>query len=62
MKFWVCRLQLRKNFSNVREEVKNLLMLEGAKVTIISKKTNYLIAGENAGSKLEKQNLLVLEL
>ena len=42
-----------------REEVKNLLMLEGAKVTSsISKKTNFLIAGENAGSKLEKAKSL----
>jgi DNA ligase (NAD+) len=42
-----------------RDEVKNLLMLEGAKVTSsISKKTNYLIAGENAGSKLDKAKSL----
>ena len=42
-----------------RDEVKNLLMLEGAKVTSsISKKTDYLIAGENAGSKLDKAKTL----
>jgi DNA ligase (NAD+) len=42
-----------------RDEVKNLLMLEGAKVTSsISKKTDYLIAGENAGSKLDKAKSL----
>ena len=42
-----------------RDEVKNLLMSKGAKVTSsISKKTDYLIAGENAGSKLEKAKTL----
>ena len=42
-----------------RDEVKNLIMLEGAKVTSsISKKTDYLIAGENAGSKLDKAKSL----
>ena len=42
-----------------RDEVKNLLMSKGAKVTSsISKKTDYLIAGENAGSKLDKAKSL----
>jgi DNA ligase (NAD+) len=48
-----------KIFPMSRDEVKNLLMLEGAKVTSsISKKTDYLIAGENAGSKLDKAKSL----
>ena len=42
-----------------RDEVKNLLISDGAKVTSsISKNTDYLIAGENAGSKLEKAKTL----
>jgi len=42
-----------------RDELKNLLLSKGAKVTSsISKKTDYLIAGESAGSKLEKANSL----
>ena len=46
-----------------RDEVKNLLLSEGAKVTSsISKKTNYLIAGENAGSKLEKAKNLGVKI
>jgi DNA ligase (NAD+) len=46
-----------------RDEVKSLLLSEGAKVTSsISKKTNYLIAGENAGSKLEKAKNLGVKI
>ena len=46
-----------------RDEVKSLLLSKGAKVTSsISKKTNYLIAGENAGSKLEKANNLGVKI
>jgi DNA ligase (NAD+) len=46
-----------------RDEVKNLLVLEGAKVTSsISKKTDYLIAGENAGSKLVKAKTLNVKI
>jgi len=42
-----------------RDEVRNLLLSEGAKVTSsISKKTDYLIAGDNAGSKLDKAKSL----
>ena len=38
-----------------REEAKDILLSKGAKVTsTISKNTDFLIAGENAGSKIEK--------
>jgi len=60
MKFLGLQIAITGKISSMsREEVKNLLMLEGAKVTSsISKKTNFLIAGENAGSKLEKAKSL----
>ena len=60
MKFLGLQIAITGKISPMsREEVKNLLMLEGAKVTSsISKKTNFLIAGENAGSKLEKAKSL----
>ena len=46
-----------------RDEVKNLLITQGAKVTSsISKKTDYLIAGENAGSKLDKAEALGVKI
>jgi len=46
-----------------RDEVKSLLLSKGAKVTSsISKKTKYLIAGENAGSKLEKAKNLGVKI
>ncbi|MDC1131877.1 NAD-dependent DNA ligase LigA [Gammaproteobacteria bacterium] len=46
-----------------RDEVKSLLLSKGAKVTSsISKKTNYLIAGDNAGSKLEKAKNLGVKI
>ena len=46
-----------------RDEVKSLLLSKGAKVTSsISKKTNYLIAGENAGSKLDKAKNLGVKI
>lgn len=42
-----------------RDEAREKLQMIGAKVTnSISKKTDYLVAGENAGSKLEKANVL----
>ena len=42
-----------------RNEVKNLLISGGAKVTSsVSKNTDYLIAGENAGSKFDKAKTL----
>lgn len=38
-----------------REEIKNLIQYYGGKATdSVSKKTNYVVAGENAGSKKEK--------
>ena len=46
-----------------RDEVKNLLITKGAKVTSsISKKTAYLIAGENAGSKIDKAKTLGVKI
>jgi DNA ligase (NAD+) len=39
------------------------LLSKGAKVTnSLSKKTNYLIAGENAGSKLDKAKTLGVKI
>ena len=60
MKFFGLQVAITGKISPMsRDEVKNLLMSEGAKVTSsISKKTDYLIAGENAGSKLEKAKTL----
>jgi len=46
-----------------RDEIKNLLILKGAKVTSsISKKTDYLIVGENAGSKFDKAKKLGVKI
>jgi DNA ligase (NAD+) len=45
------------NFS--REEIKTFIQLHGGKVTgSVSKNTNFLVAGENAGSKLNKAKSL----
>ena len=42
-----------------RSEIESLITSNGGKVSgSVSKKTNYLVAGENAGSKLEKANQL----
>ena len=42
-----------------RKEAAELIELHGGKVSSsVSKKTNYLLAGENAGSKLDKANVL----
>ena len=46
-----------------REEAAELITANGGKVTgSVSKKTDYLLAGENAGSKLDKANALGLSL
>jgi DNA ligase (NAD+) len=60
MKFLGLQIALTGKISPMsRDEVKNLLLSGGAKVTSsISKKTDCLIAGENAGSKLEKAKAL----
>ena len=60
MKFFGLQIAITGKISPMsRDEVKNLLISDGAKVTSsISKNTDYLIAGENAGSKLEKAKTL----
>ncbi len=46
-----------------RDEAKEKIILAGGKfVTSLSKKTNYLVAGENAGSKLEKAKKLGVKI
>lgn len=46
-----------------RKEAENLIMEAGARVSSsVSKKTNYLLAGENAGSKLTKAKSLNIEI
>ena len=64
MRFFGLQIAITGKISSMsRDEVKNLLLSEGAKVTSsISKKTNYLIAGENAGSKLEKAKNLGVKI
>ena len=64
MKFFGLQIAITGKISSMsRDEVKNLLLSEGAKVTSsISKKTNYLIVGENAGSKLEKAKNLGVKI
>ena len=46
-----------------RDEASELISSNGGKVTSsVSKKTNYLLAGEAAGSKLTKANSLGVEV
>ena len=48
---------------HTRQEATQMIEANGGIVTSsVSKKTNYLIAGENAGSKLEKAKTLGLEI
>ena len=52
-----------KLISMSRDELKDILLENGAKVTSsISKNTNYLVAGENAGSKLTKAKELDVKI
>jgi DNA ligase (NAD+) len=54
---------LTGTMSQNRREIKKKLESLGAKVSSsVSKKTNYLIYGENAGSKLEKAKKLGVKL
>jgi len=64
MKFLGLQIALTGKISPMsRDEVKNLLLSGGAKVTSsISKKTDCLIAGENAGSKLEKAKAIGVKI
>ena len=46
-----------------RQSIKQAIKEEGGKVSSsISKKTDFLLAGENAGSKLEKANKLAVKV
>ena len=46
-----------------REEAKDILLSKGAKVTsTISKNTDFLIAGKNAGSKIDKAENLGIRI
>ena len=52
-----------KLISKTRNEMKQLIEDAGGKVSSsISSKTNYLIAGENAGQKLEKAKSLNIKI
>jgi DNA ligase (NAD+) len=46
-----------------REDAKDLIMNNGGKViSSVSKKTDYLVAGDEAGSKLDKANALNVKI
>ncbi|MCU9939932.1 hypothetical protein NW739_04325 [Mycoplasmopsis felis] len=49
--------------SESRDYFKNIIEQNGGKVTnTISKNTNYLLVGENPGSKIEKANKLNIKI
>ena len=48
---------------NKHEELKSIIENNGGKASgSVSKKTNYLLAGENCGSKLDKANELGVKI
>lgn len=54
-----CTVVITGTLSRPREQIKEILELNGAKVTdSVTKKTNILITGENAGNKLQKATTL----
>jgi DNA ligase (NAD+) len=62
-KFYQKRVVITGTLSKPRDEFKKLLELKGALVSnSISKKTDFLLCGKNAGSKLQKAKDLGVEI